>query len=45
MSCFSKFFSYNMGQDILSKGNLNASGSEDQSSITTITDNESDDFN
>ena len=34
-----------MAQDILSKGNLNASGSEDQSFITTITDSESDDFN
>src|SRR6266498_2618440 len=42
---FQSFFSYNMAQDILSKRNLNASGSEDQSFITTITDSESDDFN
>jgi len=34
-----------MAQNILPKRNLNASGLEDQSSITTITDSESDDFN
>ena len=34
-----------MAQDILSKGNLNALGSEDQSFVTTIADSESDDFN
>ena len=34
-----------MAQDILLKENLNASDSEDQSSITTITDSEFDNFN
>src|SRR6266542_1724808 len=42
---FQSFFSYNMAQDILLKENLNASDSEDQSSINTITDSEFDNFN
>src|SRR6266542_1711094 len=42
---FQSFFSFNMAQDILLKEKLKASNTEDQSSITTITDSEFDNFN